>query len=76
MAEQRRFNEGDFVSVQVVLTPFNKIRCQAKIIRKGNNAGKYPNGMGLQFFGLSKIMQRELEVFLSSRKPEPSQLAA
>ncbi len=56
---------GDLIDVEIPLGPFNKINCQARLIRLNfSDHGIPPRGMAIEFIHLSESQQKELSLLI------------
>lgn len=60
-----RFAPGDFVDVEFKFNDLKTIKCRAEIVRKNQNSGAYPIGLGLRFTnmenGVKKLIKDQVK---------------
>ncbi|MCB0355864.1 MAG: PilZ domain-containing protein [Bdellovibrionales bacterium] len=57
---------GDLTSLNIRLSQFKNLKCEAEIVRLAPANGQYPAGMGLRFLGLPPKMRNELKHFINA----------
>lgn len=60
-----QFKVGDLTSLNLRLSQYKNIKCEAEIIRLAKAKGNYPEGMGLRFLGVQSKMKTELKEYIS-----------
>jgi PilZ domain len=56
---------GAELNIRFRIGTLNTIRCAAKVVRVGQANGKYPEGMGIQFKGLSRYQKQRIKSWLA-----------
>lgn len=60
ISSTRELGVGDWVHVRMQLSSLTQIRCQARVVRRGEAKGIYPAGVGVEFMDMPRRERREL----------------
>jgi hypothetical protein len=62
---ESRVGVGDHITVRMKFGAFSHMKCQGRVVRRGEPKGTYPAGVGIEFTDLSWHQRRELRKHLS-----------
>jgi hypothetical protein len=58
---------GDRISLRLTMGALTVLRCEAKVVRKSDAKGMYPDGVGIEFLNLKGHETAELKKYLDSQ---------
>lgn len=61
----KNFKVGDLTSLNLRLTEFKSLKCEAEVVRISRANGNYPDGMGIKFLGVHPKMKSELKDYIT-----------
>lgn len=67
--EDEPFQVGDQISLRLPLEDDKKFSCFARVVRRSDGKGRYPQGFGMEFMHLSRSERQQLDGYLKSATP-------